>query len=64
MFRVEPRRKRVGLFKGELWLDPSTALPLRGWGDFVKSPSIFVKRVRFVRDYTSTGIVRIPVGSS
>jgi hypothetical protein len=51
VFRVVPKRKRVGLFKGELWLDPATALPLREWGDFVKAPSIFVRRVRFVRDY-------------
>ncbi len=55
VFRVKPRRKRVGLFKGELWLEPASALPLREWGDFVKSPSIFIKRVRFVRDYILDG---------
>lgn len=55
VFRTEPKRKRVGLFKGELWLDPATALPFREWGDLVKSPSIFIKRVRFVRDYVLDG---------
>lgn len=48
---LTPRRKQVGLFKGELWLDQETALPLREWGDFNKSPSKLLKRTRFVRDY-------------
>jgi hypothetical protein len=51
VYQIEPRRKRVGLFRGELWLDPATALPFREWGDLVKSGSAFVKHVRFVRDY-------------
>jgi hypothetical protein len=51
VFRVIPKRKRAGLFRGELWLDVSTALPLREWGDFVKSPSAFLSHPRFVRDY-------------
>ena len=55
VFRVAPKRKRVGLFKGELWLDQATALPLREWGDLAKSPSPFVRRIRFVRDYVLTG---------
>jgi hypothetical protein len=53
VFLVKPRRKRVGLFKGELWLDAKTAGPLRLWGDFVKSPSIFIRNLRFVQDYRS-----------
>jgi hypothetical protein len=51
VFRVIPKRKRAGLFRGELWLDQATALPLREWGDFVKSPSRFLSQPRFVRDY-------------
>ena len=51
VFRVIPKRKRAGLFRGELWLDEATAMPLREWGDFVKSPSRFVSHPRFVRDY-------------
>jgi len=51
VYRVAPRRKKVGLFKGEVWLDSETALPLREWGEFVKSPSIFVRRIAFVHDY-------------
>jgi hypothetical protein len=51
VFRLKPRRKRVGLFKGELWLNAATAAPLRLWGDFIKSPSIFIRSFRFVQDY-------------
>jgi hypothetical protein len=55
VFRLKPMRKRAGLFKGELWLDAIRAAPLRLWGDFVKSPSIFVRSLRFVQDYQSIG---------
>jgi hypothetical protein len=55
VFHLKPMRKRVGLFEGELWLDASTAAPLRLWGDFVKSPSIFVRTFRFVQDYQRIG---------
>jgi hypothetical protein len=52
IYRVSPKRKKAGMFRGELWLDTATALPLRVWGDLVKSPSAFLKRPRFVRDYS------------
>jgi hypothetical protein len=55
VFRLKPTRKRIGLFKGELWLDATTAAPLRLWGDFVKSPSIVVRSFRFVPDYQRIG---------
>jgi len=51
VFRVTPKRRRGGLFRGELWLDAATALPLRIWGDVVKSPSRFLSHPHFVRDY-------------
>jgi len=51
VFLLKPRRKRAGLFRGELWLTADTAKPLRLWGDLVKSPSIFVRSFRFVQDY-------------
>jgi hypothetical protein len=54
VYRVKPRASRIGLFHGELWLDAATAAPLRQWGYFVKSPSVFVRRIRFVRDYDLT----------
>jgi hypothetical protein len=51
VFHVTPRKKRVGFFKGEVWLDPQTCMPLREQGRFVKNPSIFFKRMDFVRKY-------------
>jgi hypothetical protein len=55
VFRLKPMRKRIGLFKGELWLEATTAAPLRLWGDFVKSPSMFVRNFRIVQDYQRIG---------
>src|SRR5258708_14371181 len=55
VFHLKPMRKSVGLFEGELWLDATTAAPLRLWGDFVKSPSSFVRTFRFVQDYQRIG---------
>jgi hypothetical protein len=51
VYRVKPLRKRIGLFRGELWLDANTGAALRLWGDFVKSPSFFIRSLRFVQDY-------------
>jgi hypothetical protein len=51
VLQVTPIKKRLGLFKGELWIDESTSLPLREWGELVKNPSVFLKSVYFVRDY-------------
>ncbi len=52
IFQLRPRKKREGLFRGELWLSAETAAPLREAGEMAKSPSIFIQRLRFVRDYT------------
>jgi hypothetical protein len=51
VFELHPRKKRVGLFKGEVWMDTETGLSIHESGTFVKSPSVFLKDVRFVRDY-------------
>jgi hypothetical protein len=51
VYQMRPSKKRLGLFKGELWLDAVSAAPLREAGELVKSPSFFIQRVRFVRDY-------------
>lgn len=60
VFQVSPRRKRVGLFKGELWIDPQTYMPVREAGRFVKSPSIFLKKIEFVRTYEVKDGVAVP----
>jgi hypothetical protein len=51
IFKLTPKRKAIGLFKGELWLDGATGMPLKETGQLVKSGSAWLKRVRFVRDY-------------
>ncbi len=60
VFQVTPKQKRVGLFKGELWIDSQTYLPLREWGEMVKNPSVFLKNVYFVRDYFIQDGVAVP----
>jgi hypothetical protein len=60
VFRTTPVRRRVGLFRGELWLDAKTAQPLREWGQLVKSPSMFLSDISFVRDYISDGAASSP----
>jgi len=51
VFQVSPKRRRLGLFKGELWLDSQTGLPVHESGQFVKNPSVFVRHIVFVREY-------------
>ena len=60
LFELKPRRKTVGLFKGELWLDAKTFMPIKEEGEFVKNPSVFLKKVEFVRDYEIQDGVAIP----
>lgn len=51
VFELTPRKKIVGLFKGELWLDAATGMPLRETGTLVKNPSIFLKKVMFENEF-------------
>jgi len=60
ILHVTPRHKKVGLFKGELWVDAQTYLPVRESGSFVKSPSIFLKKMQFVRVYDIQNGVAVP----
>ena len=60
IFEVSPRRRRVGLYKGEVWIDATTYLRVREAGRFVKSPSIFLKKIAFVREYAIRDGVSVP----
>ncbi len=60
VFNVSPRKKEVGFFKGEIWLDKDTAMPVRESGRFVKNPSIFFKKTEFVRTYQMQDGISIP----
>ncbi len=60
VFQVSPRKKLIGLFKGDVWLDEQTYLPVREAGRFVKNPSVFLKKVEFVRVYEIRDGISIP----
>ncbi|MEI9812656.1 MAG: hypothetical protein WDO18_08265 [Acidobacteriota bacterium] len=51
VFDVKPKKSDSGKFRGELWVDGRTGMPLREAGQFVKSPSVFLTNLRFARDY-------------
>ena len=53
VYDVKPRQKRVGLFKGKIYVDASSGHLLRAQGTIVKSPSFFIKKIDFVQDYAT-----------
>ena len=60
-YKVTPRLKRPGLFKGRIYLDPSTGALVRTEGTLVKTPSFFIKRIVFAQDYAQFGDFTFPV---
>ena len=60
ILQVTPKRKAVGLFKGEIWVDAQTGMPLRESGEFVKTPSVFLRKIEFVRNYEMHDGVSFP----
>jgi hypothetical protein len=64
VFQVAPRKKRVGLFRGELWLDATSFLPVLEKGRLVKNPSIFFKKVDFERAFAIQNGVSVPAHMS
>jgi hypothetical protein len=60
LYELTPREKRVGLFQGWLWIHAPTGLPVREQGELAKNPSIFLKKVSFVRDYRIRDGIAIP----
>jgi hypothetical protein len=60
VFQVAPRKKRAGLFKGEVWLDATSYLPVLEKGRLVKNPSIFFKKVEFERAFAIQNGVSTP----
>jgi len=61
MFQVSPKQKRVGLFKGEIWIDADTYLRVQESGYLVKNPSIAVRKVAFVRKYEIRNGISVPL---
>ena len=60
-FQVKPYKKRSGLFKGYVYLDASTGALVRSEGKAVRSPSFFVKKIQFVREYANFLSMAVPV---
>jgi hypothetical protein len=55
VFQVKPRQKRVGLFKGTVYLNVYTGAMFKAEGKMVKSPSFFVKNIEFSQEYEEVG---------
>lgn len=51
VFEVTPRKGGAGKFRGEVWVDGRTGMPLREAGQMVKSPHLLLANLRFTRDY-------------
>jgi hypothetical protein len=64
VFQLSPRKKLVGLFKGELWLDAHTYLPVVEKGRLVKNPSVFFRKVDFERDFAMRNGSAVPARMS
>jgi hypothetical protein len=60
VFQVTPRKKRVGLFKGEIWIDETTHLRVQEAGVFVRNPSVFLKKIAFMRRYEIRDGISVP----
>lgn len=64
VFELKPKQNRLGLFKGEIWVDTLTFQTLRESGTFVKSPSIYLSKLQFVRQYEIQDGLAIPTNVS
>jgi len=49
-FQITPKKKRVGLFQGQIWIDAATGLAVHQEGRLVKTPSIFVRQFDLATD--------------
>jgi hypothetical protein len=50
IFQISPKKKRVGMIQGQLWIDSATGLAVHQAGRFVKQPSVFIRRIQVTRD--------------
>ena len=60
-FQVKPRRKRVGLLKGNLYLDAYTGSLVHLEGVPAKSPSVFLSKIHLSQDFADFGSFTLPV---
>jgi hypothetical protein len=55
-----PKRKRTYLFEGMIWIDERDFAVVKAAGRLSKSPSFWIKRVDFVRQYQKIGEFWLP----
>ena len=60
LYQVTPKQKRERLFKGEIWIDAATYLKVQESGYLVKNPSIWLKKVAFIRKYEIRDGISVP----
>lgn len=60
VFQVKPKKKRTGLFHGQIWVDAETRQPVKEVGKLAKLPSIWVKEITFTREYENVDGVAVP----
>ncbi len=60
VFSVKPHQKRVGLFKGHVYVDAYSGSLVRVEGRLVKTPSFFLSKVEFVQDYVDVDGFTVP----
>lgn len=58
---TNPKRKDKLLVRGKVWVDCSDYAIVRIQGELVKTPSMFVRKVHFTRDYTKVGDFWLPL---
>ena len=50
VFEIVPKKKRTGLIRGQIWIDPATGIAVHQTGHFVKRPSVFIRKIEVTRD--------------
>jgi len=60
LYQVTPKEKRENLFRGEIWIDARTFLKVQESGYLVKNPSIWLKKVAFIRKYDIRDGISVP----
>ena len=61
VYDVKPHHKRIGLFKGKIYLEDDTGHMLRAQGAITKTPSFFIKKIRFIQDYATVAGFTLPM---
>jgi hypothetical protein len=61
VIEVTPKRQDKALFRGRIWVDAEDYALARIEGQTAKSPSFWIRRIRFVRDYYKCGQLWFPM---